>query len=99
MSTGLIDSNGSTASMTVKEDATHVALAGAFDGATVALEQDINGTWYPVLDSDSVAIEYTEAVDDSLYLGSYDLVRLTTSGGGGSLAVDWRVSGTRVNQD
>ena len=79
MATGKITENGSTGWHQVVETGTHIAIHGTFGGGSVAIEQLINGTAYPLLDA-GAAIALTVA-DDSYYeLRQNDAIRLTTTG-------------------
>lgn len=98
MAENAITANTPTAWMIVHETPVHVALAGTFDSASVALEQTINGTTYPVLDVDQVAVAYTAAIDDPLNLNVGDRIRLSPTGGGGSMAIDWKIAGASISR-
>jgi hypothetical protein len=93
MAYGAITANTATSWLTVSETPTHIALGGTFDSASIALEQEINGTAYPVLDVNDTAITYTAAIDDPLNLNKGDRIRLNPTGGGVSLDVDWSIAG------
>jgi len=80
--------------LVVSDTQVHIALAGVFDSVSIALEQEINGTTYPVRDSVGAVIVYTVATDAFFDFTKGDLIRLTPTGGLGSLAVDWNVAGT-----
>lgn len=82
--------------LVVNESPVHIALAGVFDSVSIALEQDINGTTYAVRDSGGAVIAYTAATDAFLNFNKGDLIRLTPTGGLGSLAVDWNVAGAGI---
>lgn len=82
--------------LVVNETPVHIALAGVFDSVSIALEQDINGTTYPVRDNVGAVIAYTAATDAFIEFNKGDLIRLTPTGGLGSLSVDWNVAGAGI---
>lgn len=98
MPSNQITANIPTVWLVVTETPVHIALAGTFDSASVALEQDINGSTYPVLDVIGAAITYIAAIDDPLNFNIGDRIRLNPTGGGGSLAVDWNVAGAGIDR-
>ena len=91
MATGKITANGSTDWYKVVETGTHIAVHGTFGGGSVAIEQLINGTAYPLLDA-GTAIALTVA-DDSYYeLRPGDAIRLATTGAT-TPAIDYSITG------
>lgn len=88
-----ITANTPTGSIIIDSTRSFLALDGAFDSASVAVEIDINGTWYPLLDSTPTAIAFTADVNYELPVSVGDRIRLNPTGGLGSQAIDWKVSG------
>lgn len=97
MATGNISVNGAAAYQAVSSDhdSVHIAVAGTFDGATVAVEQEINGIAYPLLDQ-GVAITFSAAADVRLNVVAGDKIRLNASGGGGSMSIDFNIAGAKL---
>lgn len=95
MSSFVITADGPSDWHTVNETPVHLAVAtsAVFDGATVALEQDIAGTEEPLLDENDTAITYTAAIDEALLLNVGDRIRFNTSGAGGSTNVPVKLAG------
>ncbi len=93
MSGGTITTNGETNPQIVKAETVHIGLGGTFGTATVALQKSVNGNYYPALDSTGTPITYTAAVDDALYFGEGDRLKLVTTGATGGESIDWSISG------
>ena len=81
MASNSITANGSTDSMGVASggEGVHLSLAGSFGGGTVAVENLVNGTFYP-LRSDGDALTFSAPANVRLNVVSGDVLRLTTSG-------------------
>jgi hypothetical protein len=92
MSSNTITTNAPTAWQVVRGASVHIALAGTFDGASVAIEQRINDKSYPVLDDTGTAVAYTDAADISACFGAGAAVRLSATGGGSGMSIDWSIS-------
>lgn len=96
MASNQIAADGATDFQAVNADSegVHLALAGDFGGGTVAVQQDVNGTTYPLLD-DGVAIVFTAAADVRLNVHPGDKLRLNMSGSTNP-AVDFNFAGAAI---
>lgn len=76
-----ITADGLTQPMLVLEASTgvHISLAGDFGGGTVAVEQDVNGAWFPLL-NEGTAVEFTGNSDVLANLRLGDRIRLNMTG-------------------
>ncbi len=74
----------------------HLAVHGTFGGTSVAVEQEINGNVYPVLD-EGVAIAITAASDIKLNVSIGDKVRLNPTGGTGA-DIDFNIAGASIDR-
>ena len=92
MASNRITTNEPTKWQSVSGSSVHIGIAGTFDGASVALEQMIFGTVYPVRDVDKVPIVYTEATDENLLVEKGDEIRLSPTGGT-SPVIDFNIAG------
>lgn len=100
MASSTITSNDPTNWLIVRETPVHIALNGTFDGASIALEQDLlrDDNESPVLDVNDAAIVYTANKDDSLSFNVGDRIRLNPTSGGGSLSVKWNIAGAGIDR-
>lgn len=88
---GTLSANGSTEFLNVRTDGVHVSIQGDFGGGSVALEQEILGTVFPIFDS-GTATARTAADDIFVLLGPTDKIRLTLSGAT-SPSITWSMRG------
>jgi len=96
MASGKITANTPTDFQDVTGEPVHISLAGTFDSASVALEQDINGTTFPVLDVNGVAITYAVAVDDVLNFNVGNRIRLNPTGIVTAADIDFNLAGASI---
>ena len=88
----ILQADGSTVWLQVKKTGLiHIAAVDDFGGGTLALEQEIKGTDWPIRDSDNsdAAITWTSAFDESIQCAKDDKIRLTLTG---STSPDLKIS-------
>lgn len=96
MASNAISADGAQAWQIVSGEAVHIAVAGTFGGGTISLEQDINGSAYPVL-NEGVAITFTADEDVRLNTVSGDKIRLNMAGAT-TPAVDFNIAGASLER-
>lgn len=98
MASNRIIADGNSAEQYVISDGegVHLALAGDFGGGSVAVEQEVNGTFYPLL-NEGVAITFTSAADVRLNVVTGDLLRLVTTGATAP-AIDFNFAGASISR-
>ena len=90
MPTGTITTNASTTRVLSRQKSSNanaqLHLSGTFDSGTVQVEMLADGadTWLAINGG-----SYTAADDDIINLTNQRYIRLTTTGGGGSMAIVW----------
>lgn len=94
MADGQITADGDQAFQTVNADGVHLALAGSFGTGTVSVEQEINGTVYP-LRASGTAITFTAADDVILNVRQGDKIRLSMAGSTAPV-VDFNLAGAAI---
>ena len=98
MASGNISANGASEWQVVQVggNSVHLAAHGTFDGASVAVEQEINGNVYPVLD-EGVAIAIIAASDVKVNVSVGDKIRLNTTGGTAP-DIDFNIAGASLER-
>lgn len=94
MADGQITANGAEPFQAVHSDGVHLALAGSFGAGTVSVEQEVNGTVYPLLSS-GTPITFTAAADVILDVRVGDKIRLSMAGAT-TPSVDYNLAGAEL---
>lgn len=80
----------------VAEEAIHIAVAGTFGGGIITVEQDINGSVYPLL-NEGVAITFAVDTDIRVNTAVGDKVRLNMAGATAP-DVDFNIAGASLER-
>lgn len=88
---GVITDADPIATISLPKGPIKLTMFGAFDGATVALEERINDIWTPVLD-ETTPISYTADNSFAYNLFTGDFIRMNATGGGGSVVINYKIT-------
>lgn len=68
-----------------------LTFAGEWDGATLSLEEQVNGIWFPLLD-ETTPIAYTDDNSFAYSIFGGDTIRFVVTGAGASTAINYSVT-------
>lgn len=90
---GTFTEDGSTDWIQVEDvGGVHIASKGTFGSGTIQIEQQINGTAYPVQSPDDMVISHTANFNRHVSFEKHDKFRLTLSGST-TPSIDYSISG------
>ena len=88
---GTIIANGETNPLTIQNGPAKITFAGIFGGATITVQELIEGEWVTLLDDDT-AVTWTTPNANSYNVYTGDQLRFSTAGATGTTHIPYRVT-------